>query len=119
MDATIDALAFLYITFAHSTDGSLTGEEMRTLATRLHGWRPSASLDELGAAMKRAVDRYKSQPDMAARRAEADRCAEALAKGSVEDKQRILADLRGIAEVDGKITPDESAFIDSLRERLG
>lgn len=32
MDPNLDAIAFLYVTVAHTADGAITGDEMRSLA---------------------------------------------------------------------------------------
>lgn len=120
MDGSLDALAFLYITFAHVTDGALSGEEMRSLAERVHRWRPDAPLPELGAALKSAVTRYRSFATAGERMAEAGRSAAGIAAvASPDDRARLLADLREIAGADGRISAEESAFIDALAAKLG
>lgn len=120
MDRTIGDLAFLFITFAHATDGALTGEEMRVLATKLRDWAPDATLESIGDTIKSTVESYKQIPARGEKLAKAGNCADALAK-SLDATQRatVIAQLREIAEVDGKITVEEDAFLAEVKRRLG
>jgi len=120
MDRTIGDLAFLYITFAHATDGALTGDEMRTLAAKLRDWQPDATLDSVGDQLKGAVEQYKNAGARADKLAKAGACADTLGK-QLDAGQRatVLAQLREIAEVDGAITADEEAFLGEIQRRLG
>jgi hypothetical protein len=120
MDRTIGDLAFLFITFAHATDGALSGEEMRTLAAKLREWQPDATLESIGEQLKGAVEAYKQAGTREARLAKAGACADGLAKSlDAAQRQTVFAQLRAIAEVDGKITVEEDAFLGELRQRLG
>ncbi|MBX7078317.1 MAG: TerB family tellurite resistance protein [Nannocystaceae bacterium] len=120
MTVDTDAIAFLYLAFAHATDGALSGEEMRTLAERLRGWRPEVGLDAIGEQIKSTVGRYKQLATREQRLAAANDQATALARTlTVEQRQRVLADLNAIAEVDGTVAEQERAFLDGIRGTLG
>lgn len=120
MDPQLDTIALLYLAFAHATDGSLSGEEMRTVAQRLREWKPEASLDEMGGVMKSTVERYKSLGDQAARLAEARRCVASLAGTlSPEAKVRIVEDLRALADADGTVTDTEHTFLAEVEQAFG
>ncbi len=120
MAADTDAIAFLYLTFAHATDGALSGEEMRTLAEKLRGWRPDAGLDVIGEQIKATVARYKGLAGREQRVAAATRHADALASSlSVAERQRVLDDLQAIADVDGGTADEEQAFLSAVRAKLG
>jgi len=120
MDRTLDDLAFLFLAFAHATDGALSGEEMRTLATKLREWAPDAPLESVGDTIKRTVEAYKAIPARGEKLAKAGTCADALAKSlDAGKKQTVVAQLREIAEVDGKVTVDEDALLAEIRRRLG
>ena len=49
MAPNLDAVAFLYLTVAHTADGAITGDEMRTLANGLRALDPDASLEAIRA----------------------------------------------------------------------
>lgn len=120
MDPRIEAIALLYLTFAHATDGALTGDEMRMLAEKLRSWQPGAELDAVGEQIKATVERYKKLGDRDKRLAEAERCAATLAATLTEEqKAAILGDLGDLAAADGTVTPEESSFMATIAERLG
>jgi uncharacterized tellurite resistance protein B-like protein len=120
MDRTIGDLAFLYLTFAHASDGAISGEEMRTLASKLRDWDPHATLESIGETLKTAVEQYKQLGVRADRLAKAGACADSLAN-QLEPSQRftVLAQLREIAEADGTVTADEESMLAEIRRRLG
>jgi serine/threonine protein kinase/uncharacterized tellurite resistance protein B-like protein len=118
-DHMIAALAFLYVTFAHSTDGKLTAEEMRSLAERLHHWAPQATYEQLGAMLRYTVANYQQFPGPD-RLAHAQHYADWLAgRGTPAQRQQVLADLQAIAVSDGRVTPEEEAFMTDTAGRLG
>lgn len=120
MDTQLDTIALLYLAFAHATDGSLSGEEMRTVAQRLREWRPDASLDQVGGTIKSAVERYKALGDQDKRLAEARRCVATLATSLTPDeRQRVLVDLRALADADGTVTDSENSFLSEVEQAFG
>jgi uncharacterized tellurite resistance protein B-like protein len=119
MDPRIEAIAKLYLIFAHATDGTLTGDEMRLLAEKLRSWQPDAALDAVGEQIKTTVDAYKKLGDRDTRLAEAKRCAGVLAKTlTPEQCDQILGDLGDLAAADGKIVPEETSLLDELADIL-
>jgi len=119
MDPTLESLAFLYLTIAHSADGAITGDEMRTLANSLRAWNPEGSLESIGEVLRKTVDEYKQLAGHDAKVERADRCTEQLAGAlGPDDRRRVIDALRGIADADGKITPDEVAFIERIQGRF-
>lgn len=117
---SLQALAFLYLTFGHATDGTMTGDEMRALAKRLQPWAPQAGLDDLGEVLKQTVAEYKSHEDMDAKLAKARELTATLGKNaSADELQRILDDLREIASADGTISEEEKAFIADTAKTFG
>lgn len=119
MDPTLESLAFLYLTMAHSADGAITGDEMRTLANSLRAWNPDATLEVIGDVLRKTVDEYKHVGSPDAKLARAEQCTEQLAGAlGPADRTRVVEALQGIAEADGKITEDETAFIERVRARF-
>jgi uncharacterized tellurite resistance protein B-like protein len=115
----LDALAFLYLTFAHSTDGSLAPEEMRALAGKLRPWSPNDELAVIGERIKNAVGEYKSlsTPDRLAR---AEQCLDIVtAQSDASERVTILGDLRAIAASDGHVSAEEQAFMARVADRFG
>lgn len=113
----LESLAFLYLTFGHSTDGQLTADEMRLLAAKLREWAPGTELGDIGEILRSAVVDYKAAAD---KLGEAREITAAL-KGTLDDDQlrRVLSDLEGIAEADGQVIDEEKAFIEQTRQALG
>ncbi len=110
--ADLDAIAFMYLTVAHTADGAITGDEMRTLANGLRQLDPDASLEAIGEILRKTVSDYKANPEHDARIAETEKRASALAKSlSAETRAQVIAGMRAIAEADGQVSADESALI--------
>jgi uncharacterized tellurite resistance protein B-like protein len=117
---SMHALAFLYLTFSHATDGALSGDEMRAVAGKLKEWNPEASLEELGAVLKNTVEEYKALPSRTEKYEAASKCAEQL-KGTADSErlQTVVSDLASLAMVDGKVSDEEKAFIAQTAQTLG
>lgn len=113
----LESLAFLYLTFGHSTDGQLSADEMRSLAAKLREWAPESELGDIGELLRRAVASYKAADD---KLGEAREITNGL-KGTLDDDQlrRVLTDLEVIAEADGQVIDEEKAFIEQTRAALG
>jgi tellurite resistance protein len=114
---SLHALAFLYLTFGHATDGSLTGDEMRALAKKLQAWNPDATFEELGEVLKATVAEYKATPSRQEKYARAGAFAEALVDHA--DAQTIVDDLAALAAVDGDVSDGEKSFIAEIAGKLG
>lgn len=118
--ALVEALAFLYLTFGQATDGTLTSEEMRTLAGKLQKRAPDLSLEDLGQVLRRTVDVYKT---LGSREEKIDRAQAhaAVLRDTCDEtmRQTIVADLVDIAGADGEVSEEELSFIDRTAQTLG
>lgn len=112
----LESLAFLYLTFGHSTDGALTADEMKSLAGKLHEWSPSSELGDIGSVLKGAVGDYKGASDKLGRCREI--VAELRQQLDVAQISKVLADLEAIAAADGNVDEAEKAFIEETRAAL-
>lgn len=113
----LESLAFLYLTFGHSTDGTLTADEMRSLATKLREWAPASELGDIGTILRATVADYKAAEHKISKAREITQTL----RGSLDVAQvsKILADLEEIAAADGHVSDEEKAFIAETREALG
>jgi hypothetical protein len=113
----LESLAFLYLTFGHTTDGQLSADEMRVLAAKLREWAPESELGDIGEILRGTVERYKSVKD---KLGEARQITSTL-RGLLDDEQlgHVLDDLQSLAEADGQVVPQEKDFIDETRKALG
>jgi uncharacterized tellurite resistance protein B-like protein len=117
---SLHALAFLYLTFGHATDGSLTGDEMRALAKKLQAWHPDATFEELGEVLKATVAEYKATPSRQEKYARAGAFAEALVDhADAQGRKTIVDDLAALAAVDGDVSDGEKSFIAEIAAKLG
>jgi uncharacterized tellurite resistance protein B-like protein len=113
----LESLAFLYLTFGHTTDGQLSADEMRVLAAKLREWAPESELGDIGEILRGTVERYKLVKDKLGEAREIT----LMLKGTLDDEQlgHVLADLESLAEADGQVVPQEKAFIEETRKALG
>lgn len=117
---SMHALAFLYLTFSHATDGALSGDEMRELANKLQSWKPEADLGEIGEVLKATVAEYKSTASRQEKYAQAESCAAQLQGAADQARlQTIIQDLAALAEVDGTVSDEEKSFIGKMARVLG
>jgi len=114
------ALAFLYLAAAQATDGTLTPEEMRTLADKLHKRTPELSLDDLGTVLRQTVGAYKAIGSTEAKLEQANAHAATL-RDAIDEKMRqaIVDDLLAIAQADGRVSDEEVAFIGTIAMKMG
>ena len=120
MDPNLDAIAFLYLTVAHTADSAISGDEMRSLANGVRAWDPDASLESIGEVLKKTVERYKALGTREHRLTEAEKLATALAgKLTAEERTRIAEGMQGIAAADGTISADETAVIGRIKAAFG
>lgn len=116
----VEALAFLYLTFGQATDGTLTAEEMRTLAGKLKLRAPDLALNDLGEVLRDTVATYKTLGSRDEKIQRAQVYAAALRDASDETmRQAIVHDLHDIAGADGEVSAEELAFIDQTAATLG
>jgi len=116
---SLKSLAFLYLTFGHSTDGALSIDEMRALAGRLQQRAPDADLDRVAEVIKSAVNEYKTLPTMSEKLARAqEHTATLRVQATTDEVQGVLDDLRQIAGADGNISPEEEKFIADVAAAL-
>ena len=116
--STLNALAFIYIGFAHSTDGELAPEEMKTLAAHIKEWQPNAPLEQIGEVLQEAVALYQATDPLD--RTDAFRRHGEAIKQQLDANARVmvLADLEAISKADGEITQGEREFIAAMQQIL-
>jgi len=116
--STLNALAFIYIGFAHSTDGDLAPEEMKTLAAHIKEWQPNADLKQIGEVLQEAVALYRATDPLD--RTDAFRRHGEAIKEQLDTNARVmvLADLEAISKADGEITQGEREFIEAMKQIL-
>lgn len=112
----LESLAFLYLAFGHSTDGTLAPEEMRALAAKLREWAPNVELGDIGELLRSTVAIYKGTGDKIGKARELT----ASLRGQLDASQlsKVLADLEAIAAADGNVSAEETAFIEETRAAL-
>jgi uncharacterized tellurite resistance protein B-like protein/tRNA A-37 threonylcarbamoyl transferase component Bud32 len=113
----LDTLAYLFVAFAHGTDGVLTNTEMRSLAERLRAWVPQLGLEQIGAVLREAVGSYGRTPNKPAALRD---CRSALASSlGPAHHAHVIEDLRAIALADGRFDAAEQQFIDETAQAFG
>jgi len=105
-------IAYLFVAFAKGTDGVLTNSEMRTLADRLRRWAPQVGLDGVGQVLREAVQAYRDDVARGGVEAKLLEVREALAADyAPAARTQLVADLRAIAEADGRLQDTEQQFL--------
>lgn len=116
----LHALCFLYLTFSHSTDNQLTLDELKVVASTVHGWAPGASLEDISGILKQTVASYMAMQSKADRYRRAAEIAEQLKDNmSYDSLQKILSNLVEISRADGELSADEEEFIIATANALG
>ncbi len=118
-DPRLLGIAFLYLTLSMA-DGHLDEAEKSVLRESAKQWAPHASIAERAVVVRWAIAEFNRRPSyeeklMVAREA-ADQLATAVDK---ETLRRVVADLWRIAGADGRIVPEEQAFIGEMIHRFG
>jgi uncharacterized tellurite resistance protein B-like protein len=104
-------IALLYLIIAHSADNRLTDSEIREIISRLSEWQPDLSEEEIRNIAREALQRYATNLN----EKEIRHAIEAIKKTlSVEQRHKIINDLRAISEVDGPVNTHATSMIDSL-----
>lgn len=118
--SALHILAFVYLTFSHTTDGELSHEEIDTIARVLHGWLPDATSDQISRVIVDTAAWVHGITSDEERLAQAETYAH-LMKEQMSEKQRsaVLVNLIELARADGKITATEEQFIGHLTRTLG
>jgi serine/threonine protein kinase/uncharacterized membrane protein YebE (DUF533 family) len=115
--ARLTTLAYLFVAFAHGTDGVLTSSEMRALADRLRAWAPQLSLEQIGGILREAVASYGRTPNKPVQLRDSRTALRAWF--TPDQHARVIADLREIAIADGHFDAAEQQFIDETARALG
>jgi uncharacterized tellurite resistance protein B-like protein len=115
--ARLTTLAYLFVAFAHGTDGVLTSSEMHVLAERLRAWAPQLGLEQIGAVLREAVASYGRTAN---KPVQLQLSRTALRSWFTPDQQaHVIADLREIAIADGRFDAAEQQFIDETAKVFG
>ena len=110
-------IAYLFVAFAHGTDGVLTTAEMRALADRLRRWGPQVGLDGIGHVLREAVQNYRRATNKVAALGQ---CRAQLATNFPPASLiRLIVDLREIASADGRIASSEQRFVNETAKAFG
>ena len=116
----IHCLSFLYLTFAHQTDGELTDDERSIIRTKLREWcSEGTDLDAVDGFMDSAVDWYNGL-DADARIGTMAMIAATLKDDgfSVEQRGTVLSDLISIAKADGNYDETERKWAGLLAKEM-
>ncbi len=119
--SAIHILGFLYLSFTHSTDGELSGDEILKISEILNKWVPGASKAQISQVMVAAGNWYNSLDGDKARLEALKSCTDKLNEGLAAQSQRdaVIMSLLQLARADGKVTASEEAFIEEIKAVLG
>ncbi len=118
--STLHTLAFLYLTFSYTTDGSLDKREVQAMMKRLQRWAPNDPPETIANIIREVGVWYRHFGSEDERRMMSSDYSYVL-KDELDELQRmeIVADLAAIARADGKVSPGEIGFINAIREIFG
>jgi uncharacterized tellurite resistance protein B-like protein len=117
--SALHILGFVYLTFAHCTDGELAREELDAIARVLQSWLPDAPQAVISRVLVESAAWLNEVDTDEARLALAEQYAH-LMRQQMNEKQRgaVLVNLIELARADGKVTAREELFIARLTEIL-
>jgi len=104
-------LALLFLALTHGADGELDGAEQDAMRDQLLEWAPGMDPNRIEHVLREATMSYAN--GLSAPRLDGllGRLQEGL---DYEARQRVLADLRTLAEADDEVVQAESRFIDRV-----
>ena len=118
-DPRLLGIAFLYLTLSMA-DGHLDEAEKMVLRESAKQWSPHASIAERAVVIRWAVAEFNRRPSYEEKLFVAREAADQLSTSVDKDTlRRIVADLWKIAGADGRIAPEEQAFIGEMIHRFG
>lgn len=109
-------LAIVYLHVAHRTDADLDEHEVDVIARLLSGWMPDVAEDRAMEVVEEVMPAYVQGPD---RRLFEDCLASLESAIPGHQREAILADLRQIAEADGRLLPEERDVIRKIAAAWG
>lgn len=118
-------LSFVYLSFAHQTDGELADSERTTITTKVGEWMgDDATRGQINSVIDEAIDWYNSIPGPSGE--ENPRIDEMVKyidvlKGYFEDvknRRAIYADVEAIVHADGTVSEVETAWLQLLKKGL-
>jgi tellurite resistance protein len=113
---TLSAIAYVMIACAEGADGSFDAAEKGAIWRRLSGHASAEKMEDVEAALRDAVADYSGR-EGAARIMRLEEHLKYLHKHlEVAERDRVLQDLRAVAQSDGNTSIGERAFIDAARE---
>lgn len=111
--SSLHDLALIFVTLAHRSDNDLATEEVEAIAKKLQEWVPDAPEDEVLLMVRDVLATYAQGHD-------ARLFAESVAsvREHVPEHQRpaLIADLKYIAEADGRVLDQERELIQQLED---
>jgi len=116
----IHCLSFLYLAFAHQTDGDLSDDERSVIRGKLNEWCPEESLDSISEYMDDAIDWYNGL-DHDGRINEIATIATNLKDNGFtgDNRKAVLNDLVSIAKSDGSYDETEKKWVVILADCMG
>jgi tRNA A-37 threonylcarbamoyl transferase component Bud32/uncharacterized tellurite resistance protein B-like protein len=118
-DPRLLGIAFLYLTLSMA-DGHLDEAEKLVLRDSAAHWAPHASIAERAVVIRWAIAEFNRRTSYEEKLMCAREAADQLASTVDQDTLRkIVADLWRIAGADGRIAPEEQAFIAEMVHRFG
>jgi uncharacterized tellurite resistance protein B-like protein len=113
-DPRLLAIAFLYLTLSVA-DGHVDEAEKMVLRQQAQQWAPDISIAERAVVIRWAIAEFRRRPEFPDKLLCAREAAEQLSHTTDRaTRRRILADLWRIAGADGRISPEEQAFIGEM-----
>ena len=118
-------LSFVYLAFAHQSDGELTDSERATIITKVGEWMgDDATRAQVNTLFDEAIDWYNSVPGPTG---EENKRIEEMVDyigvlknhfENVDQRRAIFADLVAIVEADGSVSETEKGWLGLVKKQL-
>lgn len=111
------ALAFTYLSFAYTTDGELSKNEMATITSLVNEWYPEGGGQDAQKAIIEAFEWVSSCDEIFTELVP----VLDIIQENYEDEQlkAVLQDIYAIAKADGKVTENEQGQLAVIADKFG
>jgi hypothetical protein len=113
------SFTFVYLTFAHLTDGELADSERETILVKVNEWIPDQTMAVTRVIMDETIDWYNSLNNEQRLESMVAQLLVAKEHLTLEQRRAIYNDCVDIANADGTAHAEEGRWLELMKGNLG